>query len=165
MGWSLKVHFHQPIFMTSALSRANSTRWLRASVLATYAFFAFFGLGLHHWSGSHRHVHGTSCSQEHRVEETQGDGHDHCCHAHGSFHEPERSVSKSSAGTSESIGSGASLCEGCEHWSSISQASQAWVIAQRISEDRVGELAVCRELSLFGDSLVAWHSRGPPVNG
>ena len=165
MGGSLKVCFNAPIFMTSPLSRANSTNWLRASVLATYAFFAFFGLGFHHWSGSHRHAHGTSCSQKHSIDENQGDGHAYCCHAHGSSQEPERSVWKSSARTSESIGSGASLCEGCEHWSSIFQASQAWVIAQRISEDRAGELAICRALSLFGDSLVAWHSRGPPVIG
>jgi hypothetical protein len=151
--------------MTTALSQAKSTKWLRASVLLTYAFFAFFGLGFHHWSGTHRHAHGMSCSQEHQVDAYQGDGHDHCCHDHSSSHEPDRSVSKSSSRRSESMGSETSLCEGCEHWSSISQALQAWITVDWISEDRVGEVAGCRALFLLGDSLVAWNSRGPPVIG
>jgi hypothetical protein len=88
--------------------------------------------------------------------------HEHCCHDHAP-EGPNRSIAGTSSQSPESMRSGARLCEGCEHWSSITQASQAWITADCISEDRLGAFALDRALSFLGDTLVAWNSRGPPV--
>lgn len=146
----LKSGFVRKNAMSPSVSQAIPMRRSAKWILGVYVGFAIFGLGLHHWGGSHRHS---------LVSESQAsDCLHHCCHNHDQ--ENSKSDSEPSCPSIESM---PSPCEGCQIWWSVVQASQGFEPIESIETLPLVESAMGKTSSFLGATVVVWHSRGPPA--
>ena len=140
--------------MSPVVPLAKLSKPLCGLILAIYACFAVFGLAMHHASGGHWHAHGPTECVDHHHESS------HSCHAHQT-HSPLDSQHEHQDHTR--ISSKPAPCEGCQHWSSIVQASYMLAAIESVGCDPISEFAIAQNSLLHSDLLVAWNSRAPPV--
>lgn len=146
---------------------------VRAVILAVYACFAIFGLGLHHWSGGHRHAHGIEAAfgvlgdDCHRTDLASASASpaEHCCCHSSERRLPDRSSETRSKLSEDdsSIGAEPSVCQGCEQWSSIVQSSSSLASVETFRCDLRIDWKAESIQTLAGLLAVDWNSRAPPV--